>query len=110
MVVLPLEEATELLGSSGEPLVVLEGVLADLAKVAGRDPVLAAGALAGLAVAMAMEVENPFNSATSKSMCANTLRETMASIREQLPAEQEKDEIDELRERRQRRRVGEQGT
>lgn len=90
----------------GNPLiaVVAEGVYRDLAAAAAVAPALAQSALAGTAIRLAMEMENPYNSATSKSMCARALIETMEQIRALMPdGEEEGDELDELEKRRQAR-------
>lgn len=49
---------------------------------------------------MAYEIENPFNSATSKSMCAKALLETLDTLRELSPPAEEGDALDELASRR----------
>lgn len=77
--------------------VVLRGVYRDLSKIAVLAPELAESALAGTAIRMASELENPYNSATSKSMCARALIETMEQIRSLAPdGEEEGDELDAL--------------
>jgi hypothetical protein len=61
-----------------------------------RDPSLADGALAASAVAMAYEMANPYNSATSKSMCAREMRDTLDRLRALAPPAQKRDGIDAL--------------
>ena len=83
---------------------VTEAVKRDLAEIAKRDRALAESSLAATALALARELDAR-NSATSKSMCAKALNETMAMIRELAPAKQERDALDEIAERRSRRRA-----
>lgn len=52
--------------------------------------------LAAIAVELARQLDNPLNSATSKSMCAGQLRDTLDRLRELMPAEEEADALDEL--------------
>jgi hypothetical protein len=59
-------------------------------------PELAESSLAATALALAFELDHPGNSATSKSMCARALNETMAKIRELAPPADEQDGVDEL--------------
>lgn len=56
---------------------------------------LANSALAASALALAREMDSP-NSATSKSMCAKALLETMDRLRSLAPVEEEADDLDEL--------------
>lgn len=78
----------------------------DLKAIHRRDRDLADGTLAASALVLAEQLDDPANSATSKSLCAKELRETMATLRHLLPAETEDDSVDELRDRRERRRAG----
>lgn len=52
--------------------------------------------LAAAALALARELDSPGNSATSKSMCARALRESLDRLRELVPDEPEADKLDEL--------------
>jgi hypothetical protein len=61
---------------------------------------LADSALAASALALASEMDE-HNSATSKSMCAKALLETMDRLRSLAPANEEDDALDELRSRRE---------
>lgn len=79
---------------------VFEGVERDLAEIAELDEDLAKSGLAGTARALALEIENPYNSATSKAMCAGQLRDTLARLRELAPEEKEEDALDEIAKRR----------
>lgn len=64
---------------------------------------LADSTFAAMAIALAYEVEDPYNSATSKAYCARELRETMTLLRAMLPADEKKDGIDDLERRRAER-------
>lgn len=80
-------------------------VIQDLEELAERDPKLARSTHAATAVALARELDRE-NSATSKSMCAKALNETMDRLRELAPPEQTKDVVDEVGEARKKRRAG----
>ena len=84
---------------------VVAAVQRDLATIRRSSPELAASGLAMLALALAQEIDGE-NSATSKSMCAGQLRDTLDRLRELMPTEQEADELDELAARRDTKRVG----
>jgi hypothetical protein len=108
LVEMSAERAAELfdcpLTSSLSSSVVIDATEAELKLIAKRNPGLAGSALAASAVALAYEIQNPYNSATSKSMCARELRETMAKLRELAPEADAEDGIDELGNRREARR------
>jgi hypothetical protein len=78
----------------------------DLEEIAKRDPALARSTLAMSALCLAREMDSSGNSATSKSMCAKTLLDTMARLVELAPPAATKDGIDELKQRRDGRRRG----
>lgn len=78
-------------------LTVESAVRRDLASIAARDKALAEGGLAASALALAREIDSATNSATSKSMCARALVETLNKLRELAPAKLEDDAIDDLR-------------
>ena len=90
--------------ATAAPLDVLEAVARDVAAIRERDEALADSALAAAAAALARELANPYNSATSKSMCAREMREHLDRLRELLPPREEGDEIDELAAAREARR------
>lgn len=73
---------------------VFEAVLRDLDAIRARDEDLADSALAATALALATEIDNEDNSATSKSMCAKALAEIMRELRELAPRERKADGID----------------
>src|ERR1700734_1974330 len=60
---------------------VIDGAEREVEAIRARDEPLAESALAASAVALAREIENPYNSATSKSMCARERRDTLDRIR-----------------------------
>ena len=78
----------------------LEAVERDLAALGGD---LAFSGLALTAKALAREIDEPGNSATSKSMCAARLGETLDRLRELAPPVREANKVDELRARRDAR-------
>jgi spermidine/putrescine-binding protein len=82
---------------------VVEAVERDIAAIRKRDPNLADSTLAALALALAAEIDGN-NSATSKSMNAHQLRDTIVKLRELAPPEKVRDELDELRDRHARDR------
>lgn len=106
LVEMPIEMATELFGpiQSAMRPDSIAAVERDIAAIRELDPALADSSLAATALQMAYEMANPFNSATSKSMCARALLETMEQIRSLVPdGDEEGDELDELMERRNQR-------
>lgn len=92
--------------AAGAPFDVLEAVARDVAAVGVRDEALAGSALAAASFALAREIANPYNSATSKSMCAREIREHMDRLRELLPPERRADAVDDLARAREARRAG----
>jgi hypothetical protein len=87
-------------------LSVVAAVQRDIKLIGRRDKVLAESSLAASALALAREIDSPKNSATSKSMCARALRETMDRLRELAPAEEADDRLDDLSARRSARLHG----
>ncbi len=79
----------------------------DLAELPGE---MGRSGLAALCLALAREIDNSSNSATSKSMCAGQLRETLEQLRAMAPADEEDDELDDLTRRRAVRLAGGTGT
>lgn len=96
------------LGSSG-PTDVVDAVERDVDAIRQSAPALADSALAATALSLAYEIEHPYNSATSKSMCAKALMEAMATLRELAPPAEKKDAIDELAAERKKRRSAARG-
>src|SRR5690349_22382560 len=72
--------------SSLAPSIVTEGVERDIASIARDDEALSLSALAGSARVLAWQMENPYVSATAKSMCSKELRETLERLRAMAPA------------------------
>lgn len=79
---------------------VVEAVQRDLE---GLPPDLAGSGLAATALALAGEIDKRGNSATSKSMCAKALNDTLRDLRALAPARRETDALDDLTARRERR-------
>ena len=107
LVEMSVVEAEEFCGgvASAAPLEVVSGALRDLEQIKARDERVGGSALAASAVTLAYELANPYNSATSKALCARALRETMDRLEEMLPPEvKERDGIDQLAIERDRRR------
>lgn len=75
----------------------------DLATIAKVAPELARSALAASARVLAKELDEPGNSATSKSMCAKALQDILADLRALTPVGEEKDALDDLAATRARR-------
>lgn len=75
---------------------VTKAVKRDLAEIRRSDKKLAESGLAASALALARELDNDDNSATSKSMCARALREALDRLRELAPAPKTNDAIDNL--------------
>ncbi len=90
--------------SPDDPITVVGSVERYIEELRERDPALADGPEAALALALAREIDAP-NSATSKSMNAHQLRDTMTRLRELCPPERVRDELDELRDRHARGRT-----
>src|SRR4051794_21630964 len=85
---------------------VVDAVQRDLAAIAKLDKDLARSGLAASALALAKELDNPENSATSKSMCARALTEQLDHLRELAPDEEKGDKLDDLSARRAARLAG----
>lgn len=84
---------------------VVDAVELDLAEIRKRDAGLADSALAATAKVLAAQLDDPRPSATSKSMCARALTETMDRLRELAPMKEEADGVDEVAKQRERRRA-----
>lgn len=67
---------------------------------------LAQSTLGATAEALAVELDDSSNSATSKSMCAKALADVMAQLRALAPPKREGDKLDDLAERRAARLAG----
>jgi hypothetical protein len=84
---------------------VVGAVRRDLERIGKLDARLAESGLAATALALAREIDKSGNSATSKSMCARALGETMDRLRELAPAEAPAASLlDDLEARRKQRR------
>lgn len=91
---------------SPKKLLVVDAVRRDLARLAKLDPSLANNTLAATALALARDLDDPGNSATSHSMCAKALAETMGSLYALAPEGPKGDRLDELSSRRAARLAG----
>jgi hypothetical protein len=80
-------------------LTVESAVRRDLEQLGKRDADLAISALAANALQLAREMDSK-TSATSKSMCARALNETLEKLRALAPPEEKPDAVDELLARR----------
>lgn len=95
----------EPLGESGRTDTV-SAVEADLALIRLRDPKVADSGIAAGALRMAQELEDPYNSATSKSQCMKALHQAMDRLLELSPPGQEtKGKLHELKEKRAERQA-----
>ena len=106
LVELNREQAVELFGeldAEAWPTGVIDATRMELELLDQRRPGLAMTARAAVAVSLAYEMENPYNSATSKANCARELRELMRELVLSLPLEEQADAMDELAARRQAR-------
>lgn len=88
-----------------DALTVAAAVQRDLDALGKRAPGLPLTALAASALELARQMDDPTNSATSKSMCAKALSETLDRLDDLAPAVKEGDRVDELADRRASRRV-----
>lgn len=91
---------------SARPLTVTAAIKEDLRLLAERDPILARSGRAASALVLARELDEGRNSATSKSMCARALNETMDRLRELAPPIQVRDGVDDLNAAREKRLNG----
>jgi hypothetical protein len=80
-------------------------VKGDIARFAAADPALAKSGLAASAIALAREIDDPNNSATSKSMCAGKLLDALDRLRELAPPAREETELERRRRERSERRA-----
>jgi hypothetical protein len=71
-----------------------------------RDANLADSSLAASAVAMAFEIDHPFNSATSKANCQARLQEAMRELYALAPAEEKGGKLHDIRDARTARLAG----
>ncbi len=83
---------------------VAEAVERELVELAKRDKAVAESALGASAMVLAREMDTVGNSATSKSMCARALLETMNRLNELAPEAIAGDKLDDLAKRREKRR------
>lgn len=95
-----------LIAEHTEPLTVVAAVENDLRQLSEGAPELKRSALAATALALAGEMDDSGNSATSKSMCAKSLIDALERLQAQAPEREEKgDALDELAAARAARRA-----
>lgn len=99
-----VENIFKKIGMPPGPARAIIAVEQDIEELRARAPELAESGLAATALALAYELDHPGNSATSKSMCARALNETMEKLRALAPPAEEPDAVDELTRRREERR------
>lgn len=85
---------------------VIDAVDREIELLRERSPRLADSALAAGLRALAYDLENPYNSLTSKSQATKELREGTDRLRELAPPEVRQDGIDQLADRRAERLAG----
>jgi hypothetical protein len=90
--------------AKSKPLKASDGVQRDLDAIAKLDKSLANSGLAASALALARDIDDQGNSATSRSMCARSLIETLDRLWEMAPEKKEKDRVDDLSTQRDKRR------
>ena len=108
LVAMPTDLAIEMFRESlgdAAPSSSIEAVEHDLALIAERSPILAQSAHAATAMRLAYELENPYNSATSKSQCAKVLNEAIDRLLELAPTAKEDVGLDALNSRRAAKRA-----
>ena len=88
--------------ASMDPVEAVEHQISDAAESTSSTSV---AAVAATALAMAHELVNPFNSATSKSMCAARLLDALEKLRELAPPGEEDDRLDRVVQGREDRRL-----
>lgn len=110
LVDMPTDVAMELLGPAlGDcaPTLMVDAISQELGKMPDA---ISGSVLAALSLSMGFEIAHPYNSATSKSMCAKSLMEAWDKLRALAPPKRERDELDDLRTRHASRRSGVAGT
>lgn len=85
---------------------VVAAVESDLKEIGSRDSALETCGLAATALALAHDLDDRSNSATSRSMCAKALVDTLDRLWELAPAKDEGSKLDDLSARRAARRAG----
>lgn len=85
---------------------VVDAVTRDLRSIYDLAPELATSTLAAGILAMAREIDNPGNSATSKAMCHKAMQDGLVELRGRVPERSDGDALDELAARRAKRLAG----
>lgn len=89
---------------------VIDAIDGELAELRTRAPDAADSATAAAARSLAFELENPYNSLTSKAMATRELRESMSQLHALAPPKHERDGLDDIAAQRAKRRAGGAGT
>lgn len=110
LIEVPTEAIGELLAQASDEDSVVTAVERDLEQIARLDPELSGTAEAAVAIELARQLDDPFNSAHSKSLCARALIEALEDLRERAPDAPEADSLDELAARRATRLARAAGT
>lgn len=86
------------------PARTINAALRDIERLRARDPELAESALAMSMLAMAYEIDDPYNGATAKSNCQARLQDAGDRLLQLAPPQEEGDALDDLASRRAARR------
>ena len=82
--------------AKSKPLTVVAAVEDELKELGRRDPALARSSLAATALALARELDDEGNSATSRAMCARAMLNTFNRLRELAPEAPKESRLDDL--------------
>ena len=85
-------------------LTAVAAVKEELKRLASRDKELSKSSLAATALALARELDDKGNSATSRAMCAKAMLEVQNRLRELAPEPPKESKLDDLSARRAARR------
>jgi len=93
------------LGAAG-PSRTVDATVAEVERLRGRDVNLANSSLAASAIAMAYEIDHPYNSATSKANCQARLQDAMRELYALAPPEEKGGKLHDIRADRALRLAG----
>ena len=100
------KQAAELLGQplAGTlgPTRVVDATLQEIAEIEERSPGVGSSPFAAAALALAYELDNPFNSATAKGTCSRSLAELFDRLGARSPEPPEVSPLDAIRAKRER--------
>lgn len=108
LVEIPLDAVAALVGDPEELAgnSVVTAVERDLEAIAERAPDLTETAEAAAALELAKQLDHPYNSAHSKSLCARALIDALEQLRARAPEAPKGDRLDDLSAKRAARRAG----